>query len=115
MRALLKRWAPAALILVLVATAQAAAVARAMPGSSGYAVICTGSGPVMVELGENGEPVSRRYCPEGALVLLAALSAPAEPHLHAVAGTRLTLDEARGDIAGVDPAPPRARAPPLPV
>lgn len=62
-------------ILVLV-TGQAAAVAHAAPAPSGRMELCTGTGPVMVYLDENGEPMGDPvYCPDFALSLILSLQA----------------------------------------
>lgn len=64
------------LSLLVALTGQAAAVAHAAPGPSGQIELCTGSGPVMVYVDENGEPVGDPvYCPDFALSLILALDA----------------------------------------
>lgn len=65
------------LCLLLVLTGQSLAVARVLPGPSGQVALCTGSGPVMVHVDENGEPTAPpHFCPDGALSLLNAVAAP---------------------------------------
>ena len=62
--------------LLIVVTGQAAAVAHAAPGPMGQIELCTGAGPVMVYLDEDGEPVGPPvYCPDFALSLILALDA----------------------------------------
>ena len=67
---------PWVLSLLIALTGQAAAVAHAAPGPSGQIELCTGTGPVMVYVDENGEPMgSPVYCPDFALSLILALDA----------------------------------------
>lgn len=68
---------PVMLSLLVVLTGQAAAVAHAAPSPSGRIELCTGSGPVMVYVDENGEPVGDPvFCPDFALSLILALDLP---------------------------------------
>lgn len=51
--------------LVMALTSQAMAVARAAPGPSGIIELCTGSGPVMVAVDADGQPVGHPHlCPD---------------------------------------------------
>ncbi len=64
------------LALVLLLTAQAAAVAHAAPGPSGQMELCTGTGPVMVYMDEAGNPTGPPvYCPDYALSLIVGIQA----------------------------------------
>jgi len=68
---------PLMLSLLVVLTGQAAAVAHAAPAPSGRMELCTGTGPVMVYLDEDGEPMSDPvYCPDFALSLILGLESP---------------------------------------
>ena len=59
--------------LVLVLTAQSAAIARGTPTSAGVIELCTGTGPVMVEVDAQGQPIGRAHiCPDYALSLILA-------------------------------------------
>ena len=65
------------LSLLVVLTGQAAAVAHGAPGPAGRMELCTGSGPVMVYVDADGQPVGDPvYCPEFALSLILALDLP---------------------------------------
>lgn len=66
-----------ALGLLMVLTSQSLAIARVSTGPAGQVTLCTGTGPVMVYVDENGEPSGPpHFCPEGALSLIVALPAP---------------------------------------
>lgn len=67
----------ACLVVALVLTAQAMAVARAMPTAAGMLELCTGAGPVMVPVDSDGNPTGPAHiCPEFGLSLLDAVAAP---------------------------------------
>ena len=69
---------PWVMSLLIALTGQAAAVAHAAPGPAGQIELCTGAGPVMVYLDENGEPMGDPvFCPDFALSLILALDLPA--------------------------------------
>ncbi|WP_425043479.1 hypothetical protein [Primorskyibacter sp. S87] len=58
-------------------TGLAVASTRGLDQSLGQVELCTGSGPVIVYLDEDGQPAAPpHYCPEFALNLLAALDVP---------------------------------------
>lgn len=64
----LRRLFALCVVLSLVVTAQAMAVARVAPGPEGAIVLCTGSGPVTVTLDADGNPTGpAHFCPECAL------------------------------------------------
>lgn len=65
------------MMLLLVLTAQSAAVARTMPDATGKMVLCTGSGPVMVYMDAEGNPTGAPHiCPDCALSLIVANPEP---------------------------------------
>lgn len=73
----LRRYIALSLVLLLVLTGQSMAVARGSTDVAGQMVLCTGTGPVMVYVDENGAPVAPpQYCPDTALSLLAAVALP---------------------------------------
>lgn len=66
------------LIAVLALTAQSMAVARGTAMSAGQIVLCTGTGPVVVDVDKDGQPVDPAHiCPECAVSELVALDGPA--------------------------------------
>ena len=79
------------LAMMLAPTGQSMAVARGMPGASGQMVICTGSGPVMISVDANGQPVGAAHiCPEAALGLIqTAFDSPAPAAHKAASSVRL--------------------------
>lgn len=100
--------------LVLVLTGQSMAIARGTPGPSGQIELCTGTGPVMVSVDENGQPVGPPHiCPDAATALFAA---------HWDGDTRTARPVARALVlrpAGLAPViaaqspAPQARGPPV--
>lgn len=65
------RFIAALMIAVIALTAQSAAHARAMSDAGGQMIICTGAGPVMVYMDEDGQPTEAPHiCPDYALSLL---------------------------------------------
>lgn len=63
-----------ALCLLLALTSQSMAVARGAPGPTGQVVLCTGTGPVTILVGADGQPTGAVHiCPDLALGLFAAL------------------------------------------
>ncbi len=72
---------PIALSLLLALTAQSVAASRGMDRAVGQMVLCTGTGPVVVYMDENGQPTKApHYCPDYALSLLGAVFADQLPH-----------------------------------
>lgn len=66
-----------ALVFLLALTGQGMAVARGAGGPSGTLELCTGTGPVMVYLDENGAPIGPPFiCPDWALTLLSHVATP---------------------------------------
>lgn len=68
LRAGLNQLAGLLIVLLLVLTGQSLALVRGQAAPMGQAVICTGTGPVIVYLDENGQPTGPpRYCPDFAM------------------------------------------------
>ena len=62
------------LALLLVVTGQSLAVTRGSGGPAGQMVLCTGAGPLMVYVDENGAPTGPPvYCPDFGLTLFNAM------------------------------------------
>lgn len=109
-----KRYIGVVLVLMVALTGQAMAIARGAPGSTGQVELCTGSGPVMVYVDENGTPVGPPHlCPEFALSLILQVAEPDMLQHHVDAPRRLAT--VRSDLQNTNlPRPPMlARAPPL--
>lgn len=59
------------LVAVLVLTGHSMAVARGMPTASGQMVLCTGEGPLVVPVDEQGNPTGPAHiCPDCSLTVL---------------------------------------------
>ncbi len=114
------RWLPPysalCLGLLLALTAQGVAQSRGVSAAVGQMTLCTGTGPAVVYVDEQGQPTRPpHYCPDFAFSLLAALlpdlaTAPPPPEQDGLGG----LAGERSEI----PAPralQQARGPPLPV
>ncbi len=66
---------PIALSLLLALTAQSVAESRGISAAVGQMVLCTGTGPVVVYMDEDGQPTKApHYCPDYALSLLGAVT-----------------------------------------
>ena len=77
MRRVFRTYLGFALVLLLLLTSQSMAVARGARGAVGLTELCTGSGPVMVQVDDTGAPVGPpHFCPDYALTLLVDASAP---------------------------------------
>ncbi|MDA7427442.1 hypothetical protein PGB28_03145 [Primorskyibacter aestuariivivens] len=104
------------LALVLTITAQTMAVARSVDAPAGEMVLCTGSGPVVVQFDAEGNPVGPvHYCPDCALAMFDT-AAP----VVAVGVTRVWADLSLSPVQPLPvPASPlasvRARGPPVSV
>jgi hypothetical protein len=71
-----RRYLGVALVFLLALTSQGMAVARGTTSMSGPIQLCTGTGPVMVYVDENGTPTGPpMICPDWALMLIADTSA----------------------------------------
>jgi hypothetical protein len=113
---MLRRLALVALAGVIALTAAAFAVARGQGMVAGYAEICAGSGPVMVALNAEGNPVGpAQLCPEAAFFVIGGVAPPppAPPLTVApapvpaggviLAGRRAPVACARGPPPSADP------------
>lgn len=103
------------LALVIALTSGVMAVARGQTNAAGSIVLCTGTGPIAVQVDADGQPVGPAHvCPDCALGLFdAAAGAPPTMLLPLVAvatDPALSPDTA---VAFLLPCTPRARAPPL--
>ena len=103
--------------LILIMTSQAMAVARGTTGPAGQMVLCTGTGPALIYVDQNGTPTGPPvYCPDCALADLTAVA----QHPQFVA-FELTIGSAefptRQMILRISRGPEfaRARAPPVTV
>jgi len=102
----------AALLVAL--TGQSLAVARGASDVAGQIEICSGSGPVMIYVDADGQPVAApRYCPEAALSLLATVwVSSAQPAMPQGAARSVQIP-----VRALEPRPsgqrPKARAPPV--
>lgn len=103
-----------ALSLMLVVTSLSMAVARGAPGPAGQLVICTGSGPVMINVDSEGQPTGAVHiCPEAALSLIQmGFDSPDVP-LTADVGVIAFVPSFASPYAVGSFGRARARAPPL--
>lgn len=102
------------LSLVLLATGGMMAVARGQTMVAGQIVLCTGTGPVTVNVDENGEPVGPVHiCPDCALSLLAAVPAPEHSVAPVERAVSLHFVASVVTAESVGSVPSRARAPPV--
>lgn len=102
------------MIAVLVLTGLSMAVARGTPATAGQIEICTGSGPIMVVLDEDGNPTGQvHYCPESAMTLMNALAdVPVLPVPISVRSERVMPERASAQVM-IRPLRAVARAPPV--
>ncbi|MEM7089027.1 MAG: hypothetical protein AAF496_05595 [Pseudomonadota bacterium] len=116
MRRSVTRFLMVMMSLLLVLTGQSVASSRGMDMSAGQMVLCTGAGPVVVYIDENGQPTSPpHYCPDYALTLLGAIAVPQVPLPAAPRQARSApLRHQATLFAQPMPGKP-ARAPPFPV
>ncbi|WP_300072137.1 hypothetical protein [uncultured Ruegeria sp.] len=116
MKAAVNRVLPLILSLLVILTGQGVAASRGMDNAVGQMVLCTGSGPVVVYMDENGQPTSPpHYCPDYALSLLGAVMVPSVV-LPEVSQQRLPSPQRQTGSLIALPKPRRpARAPPVPV
>ncbi len=112
----LRTFAGFGLVLLLLLTSLGMAVARGAPGASGRIELCTGTGPVMVDVDENGVPVGPPYiCPDYALTLLAHVAAPDTVPLQVLRAPQLAYPPVSAPRSARLCPVRLARAPPLPV
>lgn len=77
MKPLLRRYLGLFMALAIALTAHGAAAAQGNRDASGQMVICTGTGPVVVYVDDDGQPVQPpHYCPDCVMQLLDAVSVP---------------------------------------
>ncbi len=103
-----------ALSVLLVLTGQGVAASRGVGEAVGQMVLCTGTGPVVVYMDQDGQPTQPpHYCPDYALSLLGAVQ-QAEPSLPAPPDRALPgpATVAHNLISLPQPQTP-ARAPPV--
>lgn len=105
-----------ALSLLVVVTGQAMAASRGMNAAVGQMVICTGTGPIVVMVDENGQPTQApAYCPDYALALLGAIIPEDVSAIPQVPLEMPALARIRGALISSLLLPPSARAPPVTV
>lgn len=101
------------LIAVMTLTGHSMAIARGAPGPAGFMELCTGTGPVMVAIDENGEPTGASHiCPEFSLMLQDVLGgADSTPVALSFTGTRIQQEppQIHASFAQLTPS---ARGPP---
>ena len=99
---------------ILVLTGQSMAVMRGMPGAAGEVVLCTGTGPIAIQVDSEGKPVGPPHiCPDCAMSLFLMADAPmALPRRAEPTGRRLAVVRARV-AAGAGHLPAMARGPPV--
>jgi len=103
------------LALIIALTSGAMAVARGQTSAAGAIVLCTGTGPLSVQVDADGQPIGPLHiCPDCALGLFdTASSTPptlATPALTCARIPAITLATATAFLL---PHRPRARAPPF--
>lgn len=105
---------PYILSLLLIVTAQGVAASRGMSAAVGQMVLCTGTGPVVVYMDENGQPTKPpHFCPDYAISLLGAVLDSQPPHPSVPAAKQPELPrETENLVAAPVPGKP-ARAPPV--
>jgi hypothetical protein len=104
----------ALLVALLILTAQSMAVARGSSMIAGQIVLCTGTGPVIVNTDRNGAPVAPAHvCPDCVIsfgVDVAPVVAPAQP---VFAELQLRWGGLSALVAQAGSPAHRARSPPL--
>lgn len=101
------------LALVMVLTSEAMATARVTPTAAGLIDLCTGTGPIMVAVDANGQPVGHPHiCPDYAAHAFDVGGVMAAPR--AVQQTRHRLRFVTPSQSGLATPvpPPQARGPP---
>lgn len=102
------------LVAVIVATSGAMAAARGQAAISGQMVLCTGTGPVTVNVDAEGQPVGpAHFCPDCALSLLAAVPLAAPSVFFAPRAVPVRFDRSHRALRRPGLLRPRARAPPV--
>ena len=105
---------PGLMCLLVAISAQAAAIAHAAPGLSGRMELCSGTGPVMVYVDAEGQPVGDPvYCPDFALALILSVAGEAVTvERPGGAGSRLEGPAIGAPVAQAWIGRARARGPP---
>lgn len=101
---------------VVALTGHSMAVARGASAPSGEMVLCTGTGPLVVLVDENGDPTGpAHFCPECVMSLVEAIIPDFDmPAQHAAKGKRLGIASPEL-IANTGKPCPQARGPPVTV
>lgn len=109
----MRAYLSAILVAVLVLTGHSMAIARGTSGAAGWMELCTGTGPVMVAVDEDGLPTGESHiCPEFSLSLLDHLAADEIAARQVALHATLILAGARPRPEGRTLATVRARGPP---
>lgn len=75
MKAVLRKYLGLFLALAVALTAHSAAAAQGSRDASGQMVICTGTGPTVIYVDDNGQPTKPpHYCPDCVMQLLVAVA-----------------------------------------
>jgi hypothetical protein len=110
----LRTYLALALSLLLVLTGQTMALARSAAAPVGEMVLCTGTGPVTVQLDADGRPTdgTNHLCPDCALHFFTAVLPPAQDAVRVPRAVRPS--SVREALASVVPVVrrPTARGPP---
>ncbi|KUJ76135.1 hypothetical protein AVO45_12520 [Ruegeria marisrubri] len=114
MKTVLRAYLALALAMLVALTGQGLAASRGLNAAVGQMEICTGTGPVVVYMDEQGQPAQPpHYCPDYALTVLGAIAPDQAPV--PVAPPRAMPEPSRTAHSLISqplPATP-ARAPPL--
>lgn len=113
--ALFRPFIALSLALIIALTSGAMAVARGQTTAAGSIVLCTGTGPLTVQVDADGQPIGPVHiCPDCALGLFDAASSTAPTFLTpALASARIPTLSPATAAAFLLPHSPRARAPPF--
>jgi len=102
------------LVALLLVTGQSMAVARGAAGPAGELVLCTGSGPVVILVDEDGAPVAPpHYCPDCVLSFLDHVAVDHVMVAQSLTRVARLWASGTGRVAGHGPLVLRARAPPM--
>ena len=113
MKTLTRLFTPLLVVLMLI-TSASLAVARAAPDPAGHFVLCTGSGPVVLHVDENGDPVgAAHYCPDCAMTLLAAVASQTPQQTNAFEAQQIRFHMPSQSEHAAQLRTAQAREPPL--
>ncbi len=102
------------LALIVAATSGAMAVARGQTVIAGQIVLCTGTGPVSVNVDADGQPVGPPHiCPDCVMSLMAAVASPVPEVVYTAREIALRFAAPRSAAPKRPSVRPRARAPPV--